>query len=327
MARIAIVGLGIIGASFGLALKRAKLDKTEIVGHDVSYDAVVAARKARAVDTVDPSLARVVQGAGLVVLATPILTMREILGEIAGHLEPDCVVTDTGSTKRQVVSWAAELLPETVAFVGGHPMTGKDTAGVDGPDARLFDGRMYCLTPTETTPGDAVEAVTSLVHLLGAKTYYLGPDEHDALVAPASHLPLVISMALMTLVGRSSGWKDVSRLVAGGFRHVVINAGNNPRMSRDLAVTNAENVSSWIDLLVEELRGYQRTIATDEEETLRLFQDAFDAHREYLAGTLCSDAPPSAAPMPSLGQSFQQLFVGQGLLRRRGQRGAGDKEI
>ena len=316
MTRIAIVGLGIIGASLGLALKRAKIENTEIVGHDVSYDAAVAARKAGAVDHVDASLARAVQGAGLVILATPILTMREVLTEIAGQLAPGCVVTDTGSTKRQVVSWAAEILPETVAFVGGHPMTGKDTAGVDGPDARLFDGRIYCLTPTPTTVAGGVEAVVALVSLLGAKAYYLDPAEHDALVAPASHLPLVVSMALMTLAARSPGWKDVSRLTAGGFRQVAANAANSPQMSRDLALTNAENVNAWLDLFVDELRRYQRAIAAGEEETLRLFQDAYDAYREYLRGTSVSEGAPPAS-MPSLGQSFQQLFVGQCLLHPR----------
>ncbi|MBI2322593.1 MAG: prephenate dehydrogenase/arogenate dehydrogenase family protein, partial [Chloroflexi bacterium] len=138
MARITIVGLGLIGGSLGLALRRGQVEH-ELVGYDADAQAARAAQRRGAVDRAVGDLGAAIDGARLVVLATPVLAVRELLAALGPLLAPGCVVTDTASTKTAVLRWAAELLPD-VAFVGGHPMAGKETSGVAAAEETLFDG-------------------------------------------------------------------------------------------------------------------------------------------------------------------------------------------
>ena len=138
MERLTIIGLGLIGGSLGLALRAAKLADVEIVGYDKDTVTSVEARRFRVVDKSEPILERAVKDAGLVIIATPIMAVREVMEQIAGHLRENFVVTDTASTKCLVMEWAKELLPPTVSFVGGHPMAGKEMSGVVNAEAGLF---------------------------------------------------------------------------------------------------------------------------------------------------------------------------------------------
>jgi len=204
MERIAIIGLGLIGGSLSLALKAAKLKDIEIVGYDKDPLAASEARRLRVVDKTESVLQKAVGDARLVVIATPIVAVRGVMEELAGELRENCVVTDTASTKAIVMEWASELLPATVSFVGGHPMAGKETAGVRNAEAKLFAGKPYCIIPAPDASEGAVRVVTGIVHLIGARPFFIGADEHDRYVAAVSHLPLVVSTALFTLVrGRS----------------------------------------------------------------------------------------------------------------------------
>src|SRR3989442_4646750 len=143
--RIAIIGTGLIGGSLGLALKASGLQGLEIVGHDRDRNVATKAEKAGAIDRPEHNLSRAVAGAGMVIIAVPVLAMREVMQEIAPHLAEGAVVTDTASTKSHVMQWAAELLPEHVNFVGGHPMAGKETPGVEQAEGTLFRERAYCV--------------------------------------------------------------------------------------------------------------------------------------------------------------------------------------
>jgi prephenate dehydrogenase len=126
----------------------------------------------------------------------PVSAMQETLRLIADSLRPGVVVTDVGSTKRQVMAWAAELLPSHVNFVGGHPMAGKETAGIEAADATLFEKRPYCITPSVNASTEAVDSVVALVNALGAEPYFLDPEEHDGLVAAtaAHHRTLLFTL-------------------------------------------------------------------------------------------------------------------------------------
>ena len=143
MKRITIIGLGLIGGSLGLALRDPTL---EIVGYDTSHDSVSRALKMGAIDTASKTLAASVDSSGLVILATPLLAMPEVMKEITSSLPPDATVTDTGSTKATVMDWAQTLLPG-VNFVGGHPMAGKEVPGVENAEAGLFKGRNLLRLP------------------------------------------------------------------------------------------------------------------------------------------------------------------------------------
>src|SRR5947209_2623183 len=183
---VSIIGLGVIDGSLGLALQEAEAAK-EVTGYDLGEGVGDRACKIGAITQCSSTVADAVRGAELVILATPVRAIDSLLRKIAPVLAPEAVVTDVGSTKAQVVSWAEELLPPSVAFVGGHPMAGKEVCGIEAADASLFRNRIYCLTPTPRTPPTAVKKVSSLVKVLGANAHFLEAPEHDKLVAAISH--------------------------------------------------------------------------------------------------------------------------------------------
>ena len=272
--RITIIGLGLIGGSIGLALKAAGLPDVEMVGHDRERGSEGLARKMGAIDTAEHNLPRAVEGAGMVIIATPILAIREVMEQIAPDLREGCVVTDTGSTKERVLEWATQLLPPHVSFVGGHPMAGKETPGIDNAEADLFRGRAYCLCPAVDAHEDAVRAVVNLVRLIGAEPMFLDPKEHDQYAGAVSHLPLVVSAALFTLLRTSPAWRDLAPMASSGFRDVTRLASGDPRMSHDIFLTNREAAVHWLERMIEELGRYRDLLEGDAEELLETFARA-----------------------------------------------------
>lgn len=258
--RIAIVGLGLIGGSIGLALHKSEAAR-EVTGYDLGRGVTEQARKMGAIDVPCNALADAVRGAELIVLATPIGAMRALLQNIADAVTPGAVVTDVASTKTQVISWAEEFLPAQVAFVGGHPMTGKEQSGVEAADAALFQGRIYCLTPTFRTRPSAINKVSTFVEALGARVRFLEPAEHDGQVAGVSHLPFVASIALMKVVGEGAAWGDASLLAAGGFRDMTRLAAGSPEMYRDICLSNRDALLRWLDEYSATLRTLRQQIA------------------------------------------------------------------
>ena len=212
MQRVLIVGLGLIGGSIGLALRRwseeRKVDgrkPLEVIGFDPNLDHQRAAEKLGAVDKGAWDLAKAARDVDVVVLATPVNSMRDVMQDLVPHLQPGTIVTDTGSTKAEVLKWAAEILPRDVHFIGTHPMAGK-TQSIEGADADLFVGATGCVSPSVTASEEAVRTVLGLVSAAGAEPFFIDPDEHDAYVAGVSHLPFVLSAALMNAVSRDASW-------------------------------------------------------------------------------------------------------------------------
>jgi prephenate dehydrogenase len=244
--RVAIIGLGLIGGSIGLALHKAEAAE-QVTGYDLGKGVSDRARKVGAIDEPFSALADAVRGAELVILATPIGAMRALLQNIAGAVTPGAVVTDVASTKAQVISWAEEFLPSSVFFVGGHPMIGKELSGVEAADAALFQNRIYCLTPTTRTSATAINKVSTFVESLGARVRFLEPAEHDGQVAGVSHLPFVASAALMSTLASSPAWSDAAMLASTGFRDMSRLAAGNPEMYRDICLTNSEALVRWLN--------------------------------------------------------------------------------
>ena len=197
---------------------RAQLQGLDVAGFDREWGHTARARKVGAIDIEARHPADAVAGAAVIVVATPISQVRTAFEAIAQGLGEGAVVTDTASTKREVVRWASELLPEGVSFVGGHPMAGKEVSGLEAADASLFEGRPWAITPTAATPVRAIQAIGSLVSLVGAEPVVVDPEEHDSYVAGVSHLPLVAASALFALVSESQAWPDLAALAGPGFR-------------------------------------------------------------------------------------------------------------
>lgn len=258
--RVAIIGLGLIGGSIGLALHKAKAAQ-QVVGYDLGRGVSDRARKIGAIDQPYSMLADAVRGAELVILATPVGAMKTLLQNIATSVTPGTVVTDVASTKLQVINWAEEFLSPHVSFVGGHPMTGKELSGVESADSTLFQNCIYCLTPTVRTRPAAIKKVSALVEILGARVRFLEPAEHDGQVAGVSHLPFLASIALVSTVANSPTWGDASLLAAGGFRDMSRLAAGNPEMYRDICVTNSDTITRWLDEYIGTLRTLRERIA------------------------------------------------------------------
>jgi prephenate dehydrogenase len=253
----------------------------EVVGYDLGKGVSDRARKVGAIDQAYSTLQDAVRGAELVVLATPVGTMRALLQNLATCVTPGAVVTDVASTKAQVISWAEEFLPPSVSFVGGHPMTGKEQSGVEAADASLFQNRIYCLTPTARTRPAAINKVSAFVEALGARVRFLEPAEHDGQVAGVSHLPFIASIALVNTVTASPSWSDASLLAANGFRDMSRLAGGSPEMYRDICLTNSEAITHWLDEYITALRTIRNSIAEHDKNLVETFANAQELRQQW----------------------------------------------
>ncbi len=281
--RIAIIGLGLIGGSIGLALRQAN-PVCEIAGYDKGLETCQRAYEIGAISQVSNSLSEAVQGAQLVVLATSVGAMQQLLKDIGALASSGTVITDVASTKAQIVGWADEYLPPSVAFIGGHPMAGKEVSGVEVADANLFQNCVYCLTPTPSTQPVALQKVAVLVEMLHARICYLAPEEHDKLVASVSHLPFIASVALMSTVAQDTLWKDAAFLAASGFRDMSRLAGGSPEMYRDICLTNGGALVAQLDAYIATLQKMRESIQIqDKSDLYRLFSEAQRERLQWLA--------------------------------------------
>lgn len=278
--RVAIVGLGLIGGSLGLALRRADMAE-QINGYDLGRGVCEQARKVGAIDQAYTSLADTVRGAELIVLATPVGAMYTLLQKMATLASPGAVITDVASTKSQVISWAEEFLPDSLAFVGGHPMAGKELSGVSAADASLFRNRIYCLTPTAKTAPAALHKVLAMIESIGARVRFLEPGEHDGQVAQVSHLPFIASTALMATAAENSNWGDAALLASSGFRDTTRLAAGSPEMYRDICLTNHEAVVRALDDYLTILHAFREHIAERDPHLNELFARAQEARQHW----------------------------------------------
>jgi prephenate dehydrogenase len=282
--RITIIGTGLIGGSIGLALKAAGLPGIEVVGHDRDRANTKQAERLGAIDKSEHNLPAAVSGAGLVIIATPILAVREVMGQIAPYLAEGAIVTDTASTKSAVMQWAKEMLPEHANFIGGHPMAGKETAGVQNAEAGLFQGKAYCICPSVDASPAAVKSVMGLAQAIGAEPLFIDPAEHDQYAAAVSHLPLMVSTALFSLLRSSPAWPDIGPMASSGFSDVTRLASGDPAMSHGIWLTNREAVIHWLDRMAEELRRFRDMLQdARDEDLLQTFLRAQIEREEFLA--------------------------------------------
>ncbi|MBI4282343.1 MAG: prephenate dehydrogenase/arogenate dehydrogenase family protein [Chloroflexi bacterium] len=316
MDKITIVGMGLIGSSLGMALKRAQVN-AEIVGTDRDREVSNRAQRAGASDSTEYNPLHAIKGAKLVIIATPVGATKELLKLFGPELEEGCIVTDTGSTKVEVLRWAEEYLPHTVNFVGGHPMAGKEQSGPDAAQADLFQGATYCVIPGKRSDEQSVRTIVTMVETVGASPYFIDPVEHDSFVAAVSHLPMILSTILMRTTSSSPSWAEISRLASTGFRDVSRLASGDPAMSRDICLTNQEGITYWIDQFIKELYAFRGLVLEGGEKPLgRAFDDAWEARDRWLQNKV---AAPSVGPrmeIPTTAESLGGLFVGDRASRR-----------
>jgi len=307
--RISIIGTGLIGASIGLGLAARRDRNYEIVGADRDRSAARTARKVGALDREVGSLEEAASGAGLIVLAVPVVAARQILKDIGPYIARGTVITDVCSTKSDIMQWANELLPDGVSFVGGHPMAGREQSGPEAATADLFKDATWAVTPSPRADEQAVGVVLGLIETLGAVPMYIDPSEHDQFAAAVSHVPLLTSVALFRMVRDSQGWEDASLLAGPGFRDLTRLASGDPVMSRDIMLTNRDAVIHWIGRLQDELSTIQKAVELGGEPLLDLFRSTRLDRDTFIMNPRQRRRPEGAEP-PSAQDAMARMFVG-----------------
>lgn len=265
-----------------MALKQTNWRDAEIIGYARRPEVGSTALELGVVDTIESSLKKTVEHAELIIIATPVLTIRNILSQIAVQLSPGSVVTDTASTKQQVLQWAEELLPPTVSFIGGHPMAGKETFGIKAAMSDLFRNCTYCLTPASQVRPEATQIVTDMVKALGATPLVIDAQEHDYLAAGISHLPLLLSVALILSTTSNPSWEHMSKLAASGYRDLTRLASGNPEMNAHICLSNQDAITSWIDNFIEELQRLRNLVAGGSNKLEKTLDLAREARQKWL---------------------------------------------
>ena len=265
--QVTIIGTGLIGGSLGLALRKRHLAR-----HVIGCDRAPVLKRAKdcgAIETGTSNPAEAVQGSDLIVLATPVLSILDLVGRLGRALPPRTLVTDVGSTKAQIVQQAAKSFGRTAAqrFLAGHPMAGKEHAGVEFADADLFEGAAWLFTPLPRQNPHAGQCGEFLhcAEKMGARVALLDPSEHDRICAWISHLPQMISTALAAALVDEFG-PDAPVLDLGGraLREMTRISGSPYSMWRDVAITNKKNLADVLHKMEQRLAHIRENLDTRE---------------------------------------------------------------
>ena len=275
--KIAIIGMGLIGASIARASRRAGL-ATVMAGYDADPAAMADVAALALVDDVADSAAAAVADADLVIMAVPVGAVGAVAETIIPHMKPGAVLTDTGSTKRSVLRDVAPHLNETIIWLPSHPLAGTEHSGPQAGIAHLFDGRYWIVLPLDA-PESALQDFESFVTGLGSVVERMTPDYHDKVLALTSHLPHLIAYTIVgTAVDLEQQLKnDVIRFSASGFRDFTRIAASDPVMWRDVFLNNDEAVLEMLQRFSEDLSYLQRAIRWQEGDKL---EDLFSRTRE-----------------------------------------------
>jgi prephenate dehydrogenase len=240
--QLGLIGCGLMGGSFALALRRAGLVK-RVVGYSKSPTTTERARKLGVIDLAAESALLAVSGADIVLVAVPVSATEQTLKNIRHLVEPNVLVMDVGSTKRDVVDAARRVLGDKLGcFVPAHPITGKEVAGIANADATLYEGRQVILTPLPQTSVAHLQRATELWSALGAQVLKMSPENHDAAFAAVSHLPHLLAFAYFSAVVGQPGGREFLDLAGPGFRDFTRIAASDPEVWRDVLLTNREEV-------------------------------------------------------------------------------------
>jgi prephenate dehydrogenase len=281
--RLAVIGVGLIGGSAALALKRAG-SVERVVGIGRGRANLERALELGVVDEIAADAASGVEGADAVVVAVPVGQFDGVLRAIAPGLDADVLVTDGGSTKQDVIAVARPALGgHWPRFVPAHPIAGAEHSGVDAARADLYDGRNVVLTPVPETAPDAVDRAESLWKQCGARVARMSAAEHDGVFAAVSHLPHVLAYALVAMIAERADAERLFAFAAGGFRDFTRIASSSPEMWRDIALANRDALLGEIDRYGAALASVRELVAAADGEALeRLFAQSRDARNAWL---------------------------------------------
>ncbi len=282
--KLAIIGVGLIGSSLSLALRQSESVGT-VIGYGRNRENLRKGVELGVLDTIADSIEQAVTDADVVVVAVPLGAMQAVFAEMKTALNPNCVVTDVGSSKGSVVKAARAELGELIKrFVPGHPIAGNERSGVEAGFATLYQNRRVILTPLEETDVDATALITAMWQDCGAQVETLDVAHHDKVLAATSHLPHMLAYTLVHHLSNLNDHEEIFRYAAGGFRDFTRIASSDPVMWRDVCLANGDALLDLIEQYQQELDQVAAAIgAGDADELLKLFGRA-KSERDSLIG-------------------------------------------
>jgi prephenate dehydrogenase len=283
--QLGVIGCGLMGGSFALALKRAGLVK-RVIGYSKSPSTTEKARQLGVIDQAAESALLAVSGSDIVLIAVPVAATEATFKAIRHLVEPGVLFMDVGSTKRDVVDAARRVLKERIAsFVPAHPIAGKEVAGIAHADATLYNGRQVILTPLAQTNPELVQKATDCWAAIGSQVLRMTPENHDAAFAAVSHLPHMLAFAYFNSVARQPAGRDFLSLAGPGFRDFTRIAAGDPGVWRDILMSNREEILKQSQRFRHTLDAMEHVIKTGNAEALEdLIRKASEARAGWQMG-------------------------------------------
>jgi prephenate dehydrogenase len=289
--KITIIGVGLLGGSIGLAVRRRKLAR-QTAGFVRRRASLKDCERAGAVDFATTDLLAAVWDADLVILCLPLSQMRSRVSEMLPALKRGAIVTDVGSVKASVVRELELLIQKSGAhFVGSHPMAGAEKTGVSAAKADLFANTVCIVTPTRKTNRAALKKVKQFWNAIGSRVLELKPEIHDVLVSRSSHLPHVVAATLASHVLNPAHPKPQAALCANGFRDTTRIASGSPEMWRDIALANRENLAKSLNAFIADLKKFQRGLKKADAVVIATFFETAKRRRDNWCACCASPSP------------------------------------
>jgi len=314
LTRLAIIGLGPLGASIALGLKQTKADGLYIVAAGGDKEALSQGSKMGAVDKVANTIKDAAAEADVVMMDATRQHTRDLLEAVGPLLKPNSVLTDTGAMKVRMMEWTKRYLPESVSYVGGHPLPKEAITHVKDARADLLAGTDYCIIQSATAKPGAVSTVVGLAEALQARPFFLDAAEHDAFASAMSFLPVVLSSAFTTSVSSSKSWREMSKLASGEFKGITQLASQDPEANHLSCLASPQTLVHWIDQMIAELYAYRKEIQENEDALLKRFIRGWEAVARWEAGAL--DDEPGMPKTPTMTDSMAATFMGDLLVKK-----------
>jgi len=282
IARLAIIGVGLIGGSLAQALREADA-VGEVVGCGRGKANLEKALELGVIDRYTHDIGEAVDGADMIFVAVPLGAMKATFQAMRGHLSPNAIITDGGSAKGSVVSDATEAFGELLpGFVPGHPIAGTERSGVEAAFPTLYQNRRVILTPLDTTAPEALARVDAMWRLCGAEVTQMGVEHHDEVLAATSHLPHMLAFSLVDTLAQMDENSEIFRYAAGGFRDFTRIASSSPVMWRDICLANRDALGGMLEHFAAELTRLSDTLREgDGERLLEIFERAKSARDRF----------------------------------------------
>lgn len=277
-----IIGLGLIGGSLALGLKRN--NDVKVIGYDANTHALRTARRIGVIDEMAVHIKEAAELADIIVFATPVNETIRLMNELSKwRLKEQVIVTDTGSTKNEIMKAALSLKEQGITFIGGHPMAGSHKSGVEAARAHLFENAYYLLTPFPNENKEEVNILKNLLQVTKAKIVQVKAEEHDHMTAVVSHFPHLVAASLVhQLAGENERYPFTKQLAAGGFRDLTRIASSNPIMWRDITVQNRQELSNQLQMWTEEMIKLQNLLLHEDEKDIENYFQAAKQVRDEL---------------------------------------------